>query len=110
MTQMSETEFEAFLGAQFKAAERESGQDAEAFARGVRQRLARPDRRRFLILAGAAAAGAMVAATQLERLFDLLPVSAIEGLPGAVTPQTLALTCMAALISGFALMVQRRVI
>ena len=110
MTKMSDTEFEAFLGAQFRTAERETGRDGEAFARRVQHRLARADRGRFLVLGGAAAAGAVIAATQLQRLFEILPVPAVDGLTAGLSPAVLATTCMAALIAGGALLLKRRMI
>ena len=110
MTKMSDTEFEAFLGAQFRTAERESGRDGEAFARRVQRRLSRSDRGRFLILGGAAAAGAVIAATQLQRLFELVPMPQTPLLNGAVSPATLTLTVMAVLVSAFAVGLQRRMI
>lgn len=115
ISSMSDTEFDAFLGASFRAAEREADHDkarldGEAFARRVAARLARADRRRFLVVGAAASVGAVIAGARLPALFERVDLPAINPAYAAlITPEALAALCMAALVGGVALIAGRRV-
>ncbi|MEE2524751.1 hypothetical protein V0U79_00100 [Hyphobacterium sp. HN65] len=102
--------FEDRLRAAFAAAQ-PADDDAEDFVKKVQGRLARPDRRRALVLGGAGSTGSAVAGTQLEGFFsnpDLLPTDGIMGQVFTYTsPEMLAAGVLALMIAGFAVVVPK---
>ncbi|PWE17371.1 hypothetical protein DDZ18_06715 [Marinicauda salina] len=109
MTEIEQDPFDARLQAMF--AEAAPPEDDPAFVEDVVAHLARPERRRFLLLGGAGASGSAVAGTQLERLLDT-PVEQMGGLLGELAgfmgPEAIVTVAMAAIALGFAWVLPRR--
>jgi len=104
--------FEDRLRSAFAAVEPDHD-DVEDFVKKVQSRIARPDRRRALVLGGAGSTGSAVAGTQLEGFFsnpDLLPVDGIAGQVFTYTsPEMLAAGVLAIMIAGFAIVIPKQI-
>lgn len=106
--------FDARLRAAFAHAAEplERDTEAEAFAHKMAQRLARPDRKRTLMLGGAGSTGSAIAGSQLETVFSGFQAPAADGIWAAVgflaTPEAMAAFAMAGAIAIVAAILPRR--
>lgn len=110
-----EDAFDARLKAAFANAREDYEDDtesAEAFVKRVQGKVARPDRRRILILGAAGSTGSAVAGTQLETFFQGMSVpneGLMASLAGFASPEVMAAGVLAIMISGFAFILPKRI-
>ena len=108
--------FDARLQAAFAQARAplEDERQAEAFAHQVAQRLARPDRKRTLLLGGAGSTGSAIAGSQLENLFGAMHMPSGEGIWAAAgmiaTPEVMATLAIAGTVAMVAAILPRRLV
>ncbi|MEN0651812.1 MULTISPECIES: hypothetical protein [Hyphobacterium] len=110
-----EDAFDARLKAAFADAQDDYETDresADAFVKRVQNRIARPDRRRILILGAAGSTGSAIAGTQLETFFSGVNVPAdgvMASIAAFASPETMAAGVLAIMISGFAFILPKRI-
>jgi putative NADH-flavin reductase len=107
--------FDARLKAAFAdaAAPLEREQESEEFARSVVERLARPDRKRVLLLGGAGSTGSAIAGTQLESIFDGMQLHGdglMAGIAFLASPEVMAAGAMALAVALVATVLPRRIV
>jgi len=106
--------FDARLKAAFAdaAAPVERDSEREQFAQSVTNRIARPDRKRILILGGAGSTGSAIAGSQLETIFGNIHMPT-EGLMASaaflVSPEVMAAGVMAMTVALVAVVLPRRI-
>ncbi|HAQ34680.1 MAG: hypothetical protein CMF74_02215 [Maricaulis sp.] len=107
--------FDARLKAAFASAQDDYESDtdsAEAFVKRVQNRVARPDRRRILILGAAGSTGSAIAGTQLESFFSNVTIPSegiMASIAGLASPEVMAAGVIAIMISGFAFILPKQI-